>query len=97
MAGRPPGDSTTSGLAALAFAVVAVACCAGLPLMLALAASAGVGTMLGIGAGIVAAALLVGAVVILAVRRRGAYQTPARQERGDGAGSDRERARGVTR
>jgi hypothetical protein len=72
MADRPPGDSAASGLAALGIAVVAIACCAGVPLLLALAASVGIGTVLGIAGRIAAAALLVGAVVIGAVRRRGA-------------------------
>jgi hypothetical protein len=70
MADRPPGDSAGSGPAALGIAVVAIVCCAGLPLLLVLAASVGIGTVLGIAGGIVAAALLVGAVVILTIRRR---------------------------
>jgi hypothetical protein len=97
MADRPPGDSAGNGLPALGIAVVAIGCCAGLPLLLVLAASLGIGTVLGILGGIVAAALLVGAVVIWAVRRRTACESPPHPESDNGAGNDRGRAREVTR
>ncbi|MGH2946240.1 MAG: hypothetical protein ACRDPC_08280 [Solirubrobacteraceae bacterium] len=76
---------------------MAIACCAGLPLLLALAASVGIGTVVGIVGAIVAAALLVGAVVISAVRRRTACQKPPPRERINGAGPDRIRSHEVTR
>lgn len=41
------------GIAALGIAVVAVGCCAGVPLVAALASSVAVGALLGVGAGIV--------------------------------------------
>jgi hypothetical protein len=96
MADRRPGDSAASGLAALGIGVVAIGCCAGLPLLLALVASVGIGTVLGIAGGIIAAALLVGAAA-WTVRRRAACETPPRQARDHGTEHHRGRGREVTR
>lgn len=67
---RPSNDSQPpGGLAALGIAAFAVICCAALPLLVALAGGVAIGTVLGIGAGLVAAALL-GSVVVARARRR---------------------------
>ena len=97
MADRRPRDSAASGLAALGIGVVAIGCCAGLPLLLALAASVGIGTVLGIAGGIIAATLLVGAAVTWTVRRRAACETSPRLEGDDGTGHHRGRGREATR
>jgi biotin transporter BioY len=55
-----------NGLAAVAVAVFAVLCCAGLPLLAALVGGVALGTLLGVGAGVLAA-LVIG--VALAARR----------------------------
>jgi hypothetical protein len=66
---RQPPDDPWGGLAALGIAAFAVVCCAALPLLVALAGSVAIGTVLGIGAGLAAAVLLVG-VISAGVRRR---------------------------
>ena len=71
---RPPSKGS-GGIAAAGLAAFAIVCCAGFPLLVALAGSVAIGTTLGIGAGIVAAALLSGAV-ILRSRRRKASPSP---------------------
>jgi hypothetical protein len=61
--GERGGDPTTrDGLAAVGVAVFAVVCCAGLPLMATLAGGVAVGTLLGVGAGVLAA-LVAGVIV----------------------------------
>jgi hypothetical protein len=96
MADRPP-DSAASGLVALGVAAVVIDCCAGLPLLLALAAGVGTAAVLGIGAGIVAAALLVGAVVRWTPRRRRACEPPPREDVHDSAGDGHGRGQAVMR
>ena len=96
MPDRRPGDSATGGLAALGLAALAIACCAGLPLLLALAATVGIGVLAGIAGGIVAAALLLGGIV-LAVRRRTACETPPRRDSDNGARPVSGRSHEVTR
>ena len=93
MAPRQPADDPWRGLAALGIAAFAIVCCAALPLLAALAGSVAIGTVLGVGAGLVAAVLLVGLVVAL-VRRRRACEPPRATSapHGDGA-SPRARSR----
>lgn len=66
---RQSPDDPWGGLAALGIAAFAVVCCAALPLLVALAGSVAIGTVLGVGAGLAAAVLLVG-VVLARIRRR---------------------------
>jgi hypothetical protein len=65
-----PGHSgaPSGGLAALVIAVVAVFCCAAVPIVAALAGGIAIGTFLGVGAGL-AAAVLLGAWAVARVRR----------------------------
>jgi hypothetical protein len=56
--GSPRGGGPSGGIAAIALAAVAVVCCAAVPLVIALAGTVAVGTVLGVGAGLVAAVLL---------------------------------------
>ena len=72
MAARGPvhDSASRSGLAALGTAAFAIVCCAALPLVAALVGSVAVGTVLGVGAGLAAAALLVGLAVVGVRRRR---------------------------
>jgi len=67
---RGPGSSAKGGVAAFGIAAFAIVCCAGLPLLAAVAGGVALGTVLGVGAGLVAVLLLVGAVVMRARRRR---------------------------
>jgi hypothetical protein len=64
---RPDGGL---GVAAVGVAAVAVLCCAGLPILAALAGSIALGILLGVGAGAVAAVLVVGAIARRARARR---------------------------
>jgi hypothetical protein len=69
----PSGDDphrrgARGGMAALAVAGIAVACCAALPLLIALAGGVAVAAVLGVGAGL-AAAVLLGAWVMERNRR----------------------------
>lgn len=84
---EPSNDSQPlGGVAALGIAAFAVACCAALPLLAALAGSVAVGTVLGVGAGLAAAALLGGLVVARArPRRAGEPRDTASGQREDGA------------
>jgi len=68
---RRPGDKT--GLAAVGGVALAVACCAGGPLLAATVGSLAVGALLGIAAGI---ALLVAAGTTLWLRRRSRADKP---------------------
>jgi Flp pilus assembly protein TadB len=58
-----------SGLAVLAAAAVVVFCCAGLPIAVVLLGSVAIGTLLGVGAGVLAAVVVV-ALAVLGLRRR---------------------------
>ena len=71
MAERGDGGASPSqsGLAALGIAAVAIVCCAALPLLAALAGGVALGALLGVGAGVVAAVLLVGTVVARSRKR----------------------------
>lgn len=68
-----PSRTTSSrgeGLVAIGFGALAIACCAGLPLIAGFAAGGvAAGTLLGAGAGVLGAIVLVG-VVVLKVRAR---------------------------
>jgi hypothetical protein len=75
MARRQPPNDPWSGLAALGIAAFAVVCCTALPLLAALAGSVAIGTVLGVGAGLVAAVVLVG-LALARVRRRRACEPP---------------------
>jgi biotin transporter BioY len=68
--GERAGDTATrERLAAVGVAVFAVVCCAGLPLLATLAGGVAVGTLLGVGAGVLAA-LVAGAALAARARRR---------------------------
>lgn len=73
---RGAGNASKTGIAAFAVAALAVACCAGLPLLAALAGSVALGALFGIGAGVIAVVALT-AVVIVRVRRRRSCATAA--------------------
>ena len=68
--GKRSGAGERTGLAAIGLGALAIACCAGLPLLGALLSSVALGAVLGIGAGVLAAAVLIGAVVVRARARR---------------------------
>ena len=59
--------SAAGGFAALGLGALVVGCCAGLPLLAALAGSVAIGTVLGVGAGLLA---LVGLAILVIVRAR---------------------------
>ena len=71
---RSNESAAQGGPAAVGIAAFAVVCCAALPLLAALAGSLALGTLLGVGAGIGALALLV-MLVVLRTRRRKAGET----------------------
>jgi len=71
---QPPAARTAR--AAVAIAVFAVVCCAGFPLVAAVAGSIALGTLLGTGAGIFGAVMLI-ALIAIRVRRRRACQAHA--------------------
>ena len=86
MDGRLNEGETRSkgGLAAVGLGALAVVCCAGGPLIVALIGGIALGTVLGVGAGVLAVSL-VAALVIVRVRGRGAPDAPraeTRQDRG---------------
>lgn len=67
------------GLAAVGIGALAIACCAGVPLIAAVAAgSVAAGTLLGVGAGLVAAVVLAGVIVLRVRARRRAAESTAR-------------------
>ena len=69
---RDSPPSTTSdkvGWAAAGIGVLAVACCAGLPLLVGLAGGLALGTVLGVGAGVLAVGVLM-ALALVRLRRR---------------------------
>jgi hypothetical protein len=74
------GSPAHGGLAGLGIAAFAVICCAALPLLAALAGSVGIGTVLGAGAGLGAAVLLVGLVAAHGQRRRAGNPSAATAE-----------------
>ena len=77
--GERAGDTATrERLAAVGVAVFAVVCCAGLPLLATLAGGVAVGTLLGVGAGVLAALVVGGALAARARRRRNRAVTAAR-------------------
>lgn len=71
---RPAPSGAKGALVAVAVAVFAVVCCAGLPLLVAAAGSVALGSLLGAGAGI-AAALTLLAVVLVGIKHRRACRT----------------------
>lgn len=73
---RPP---IGGGLVALGVAAVAVLCCAGLPLLVGVLGGLALGTVLGVGAGVVALVLLVTAVFVTRGRRAAACRVVADQ------------------
>lgn len=77
-----PGEGTL-GVAALGVGALAVACCAGLPLLAGFAGSLALGTVIGVGAGALSLIALVG-FVVLRSRRRAACKAPVRVEHRDG-------------
>lgn len=62
------GGGQDSGHAVLAAAALVVICCAGLPIAAALLGSVAIGTLLGVGAGVLAGVVVV-ALAVLRVRR----------------------------
>ncbi len=76
--------SPKGGFAAVGLGALAVVCCAGGPLIVALIGGIALGTVLGVGAGVLAVSL-VAALVIVRVRGRRASGAPSvetRQDRG---------------
>lgn len=67
------GSSPRAGLAAVSLAAFAIGCCAALPLVAAFAGSIALGTVLGVGAGVVALTVMV-ALLVLRARRRAACE-----------------------
>ena len=61
---------TKNGVAGIGFAAFAVVCCAALPLLAATGSTLALGSVVGLGAGVAAAAALIGMVVVRAGRRR---------------------------
>jgi len=59
-----------NGVAGIGFAAFAVVCCAALPLLAATGSTLALGSVVGLGAGVAAAAALIGMVVVRAGRRR---------------------------
>jgi biotin transporter BioY len=72
MAGGERGKDSAPerGLAAVGVAAFAVVCCAGLPLLAALAGGVALGTLLGVGAGVLAPLVIAAALTAQARRRR---------------------------
>lgn len=70
--GKPKQESIAGGgLAAIGLGAFGVVCCVGFPLMAgALASGVALGAVLGVGAGVIVAAVLVGLVVVRSQRRR---------------------------
>ncbi len=78
---RPDG-ADASGFVALGIAALAIGCCAGVPLIAALAGGVAVGTLLGVGAGILAAIALIAAMVLRTrARRRASVARPSDRPR----------------
>lgn len=78
------GSGANDGLAAVVIAAFAIACCAALPLLATLAGSVALATILGIGAGVVAMAVLVALIVS---RQRARRQPSALDVEADSGGS----------
>jgi hypothetical protein len=64
-----PGEGPKTPVAAMSVGVVAIACCAGGPLLAAALSSVALGTALGAGAGVVALIAMTAAIVVRARRR----------------------------
>jgi hypothetical protein len=79
MAGSEPGvdSAARTSLAAVGVAIVAIVCCAGLPLLATLAGGIALGTLLGVGAGVLAVLVVGGALAVRARRRRNCAVTAA--------------------
>jgi hypothetical protein len=67
--GNDKGTSARAGLAGVAALALVIGCCGAFPLVVVLASSVALGTLLGIGAGIVALIALLGLLVVRARRR----------------------------
>jgi hypothetical protein len=81
MANRPGGEASGEeklGLAGVGIAVLAIACCAGVPLIAGVAGGIAVAAVLGVGAGVLALAALV-ALGVAAGRRRRACERPGQE------------------
>jgi hypothetical protein len=76
---RGVDSATRDGLAAAGVAAFAVVCCAGLPLLAALVGGVALGTLLGVGAGVLAALVVGGALAARVRRRRNGVVTAARR------------------
>jgi hypothetical protein len=76
-------DRAHTGLAAAAIVAFGVACCGGVPLALAALSSLAIGTVMGVGAGILALVALT-ALVIVRVRRRRACAPSGIEQTTDG-------------
>jgi hypothetical protein len=76
------GAGASTGLAAAAVVGFAVACCGVVPLALAAGSSLAIGTVLGVGAGILALVALT-ALLIVRTRRRRACAPPGIAQRAD--------------
>ncbi len=76
----PRRTTNSNGIPAIGVAAFAIVCCAGLPLLAALAGSVAIGTVVGVGAGIVAAVLLAAAVSLRSRRRKASHGSTSRGE-----------------
>jgi len=81
---KKPDASPRGGLAAVGFGALAVVCCAGAPLIVGVLGGVALGTVLGVGAGVLAVTL---GTVLIVVRVRGqrATLTPVETRRDGGA------------
>lgn len=77
-------NGAKTGLAAVGIAVLAVVCCAVLPLLAVVASSVALGTVVGVGASVVAFVGLT-VLVVLRTRRRRACAPPASAPRPGGS------------
>ncbi len=81
---KKPDASPRGGLAAVGFGALAVVCCAGAPLIVGVLGGVALGSVLGVGAGVLAVTL---GTVLIVVRVRGqrATLTPVETRRDGGA------------
>ena len=77
-------SGSRTGLAAATVGLVAVVCCAGAPLIAGLVGGIAVGSVLGVGAGVLAL-IVVAAVVAWRARRRRGYAASASRSHGGSA------------